>query len=137
MNRRTARHGGRRPTELSDLQLAVMRVLWERGRATVTEVHEALVAKRGLAPTTVATTLARLEKRGAVAHERKGRQFVYEPRVLEPDVKRSMVSALTERLFRGNAAELVDHLLTEREIEPEELERLKSLLEARRSKEED
>jgi len=120
-----------KPPELSDLQLAVMRVLWTRGRATVADVHEALEAERGLAPTTIATTLARLEKRGVVEHETAGRQFVYRALYEETEVKRSMVGALTERLFRGDAAELVNHLLTEREIEPDELERLKARIEER------
>jgi predicted transcriptional regulator len=130
MSRRKPDREGR-PPELSDLQLAVMRVLWTRGRATVAEVHEALEDERGLAPTTIATTLARLEKRGVVEHETEGRQFVYVPRYGESAVKRSMVGALTERLFRGDAAELVNHLLAEREIEPAELERLKQRIEAR------
>lgn len=119
-----------RPPELSDLQLAVMRVLWARERATVAEVHDALEAERGLAPTTISTTLARLERRGVVEHETAGRQFVYRARYGESAVKRSMVGALTERLFKGDAAELVNHLLAEREIEPAELERLKRRIEA-------
>ena len=123
--------GNGRPPELSDLQLAVMRVLWARGRATVADVHEALEDERGLAPTTIATTLARLEKRDVVEHETEGRQYVYRALYEETEVRRSMVGALTERLFRGDAAELVNHLLSEREIEPAELERLKKRIEER------
>lgn len=130
MSRRKPDRNGR-PPELSDLQLAVMRVLWARGRATVAEVHEALADERGLAPTTIATTLARLEKRGVVEHETEGRQYVYRALYEETEVRRSMVGALTERLFRGDAAELVNHLLSEREIEPAELERLKKRIEER------
>ena len=130
MSRRKS-DGNGRPPELSDLQLAVMRVLWTRGRATVAEVHGALAAERGLAPTTIATTLARLEKRGVVAHETVGRQFVYRAVHEESEVKRSMVGAFTERLFSGDAAELVNHLLAEREIEADELERLKKRIEER------
>ena len=54
--------------QLTELQIAVMRVLWEKGEATVAEIWEALRPERGLAQTTVATLLCRLEKRGVVAH---------------------------------------------------------------------
>ncbi len=133
MSRRNPDRGGngRRGSELSELQLAVMRVLWTRGQATVAEVHEALLEARGLAPTTIATTLKRLEARGIVGHEAEGRVYLYRPLVGESDVKRSMVGALTERLFAGDPAELVNHLLTERDIDAGELERLKRLIEAR------
>jgi len=133
MSRRPGSKDGR-PPELSDLQLAVMRVLWDQSEATVAEVHAALESERGLAPTTVATTLARLEKRGVVAHDTQGRQFVYRALYGESAVRRSMVGALTERLFAGDAAELVNHLLAEREIEPRELDRLKRLIERRQKK---
>lgn len=133
MSRRSRSKDGR-PPELSDLQLAVMRVLWDEGEATVAEVHAALESERGLAPTTVATTLVRLEKRGVVTHDTQGRQFVYRALFEESEVRRSMVGALTERLFSGDAAELLNHLLVEREIEPRELERLKRLIERRQKK---
>ena len=137
MSRRKRGSGDAVPSapELSELQLAVMRVLWTRGEATVADVHAALLAERGLAPTTIATTLQRLEKRGVVDHFTQGRQFIYRPRVGEADVRRSMVGALTERLFEGDPAELVNHLLEERDIEPEELERLRRRIERRRRSE--
>src|ERR1700692_3938026 len=61
---------------LGKLQLAIMRVLWRRGEAAVTEVHEDLEAERDLAPTTVATMLAKLEHKGAGAHPPGGRGFL-------------------------------------------------------------
>jgi BlaI family penicillinase repressor len=114
---------------LSDLQMAVMRVLWGRGEATVSEVHTSLQPERSLAPTTVATILSRLEKRGVVEHRMDGRQFVYRARVTEEEVRRSMVSELTDLLFKGDPAELVSHLLAEEDIGPDELAKLKHLIE--------
>ena len=116
---------------LSDLQLSVMHVLWAAGEATVAEVHDALHSKRGLAPTTVATLLSRLEKRGLVEHRSEGRQFIYRTKVSEQEVQESMVSELTDLLFEGNPAELVSHLLSEREFDPEDLARVKAMIEAR------
>ena len=113
---------------LTDLQLAVVRVLWERGESTVVEVQEALLPARRLAQTTVATILTRLEKRGVVDHRAVGRQFVYQPRVTEPEVRRSMVSELTALLFDGSPAALISHLLAEREIAAEDLSEVKRLI---------
>jgi BlaI family transcriptional regulator, penicillinase repressor len=110
---------------LGDLQLAIMRVLWQRGEATVVEVHEELEPERGLAPTTIATMLTKMEKKGVVGHRLDGRRFIYEPWVSEPDVTRSMVSELADRLFGGEVTALVSHLLAEHEIHPDELAALK------------
>jgi predicted transcriptional regulator len=114
--------------QLTDLQVAIMRVLWERGQATVAEIHEALLPERGLAPTTVATLLSRLEKRGIVKHRSASRQYVYYPAISESEVRRSMVSDLAERLFDGDVAELVSHLLSEREMSAGDLEKVKELI---------
>jgi predicted transcriptional regulator len=115
--------------QLTDLQIAILRVLWEKGQATVAEICDALRPDRQLALTTVATLLSRLEKRGVVDHETRARQFVYRALVTESEVQRSMVSELSERLFDGNIAEMMSHLLTGREISPGDLDRMKSLLE--------
>lgn len=113
---------------LADLQLAIMRVLWAKQEATVAQVHEALFDERGLAPTTVATMLVKMEKKGVVRHHSEGRRFVYAPTVTEGEVKRSMVEELTERLFAGDVTALVSHLLAEHETNPAELEELKRLI---------
>lgn len=120
---------------LSDLQLAIMHVLWREGEATVADVHAALQADRGLAPTTVATVLSRLERRGLVAHRALGRQFVYRSLVSEAEVRQSMVSELTDLLFSGDPAELVSHLLSGRDIAPGELARVKAMIERRERRE--
>lgn len=114
--------------QLTDLQIGIMRVLWDRGEATVSDIHEALLPERGLAPTTVATLLSRLEKRGVVKHRSVTRQYVYYPAVSENEVRRSMVSELTERLFDGDVAELVNHLLAAREMSAGDLEKVKDLI---------
>ncbi len=119
------------PLELSELQLAVMRVLWQKKQAAVAEVQEAMAPERDLALTTVATILTRLEKARLVAHRASGRHYLYRPLVSEEEVRRSMVSALAERLFEGDVAALVSHLVSAREIKPGDLERVKRLVEAK------
>jgi predicted transcriptional regulator len=120
---------------LGDLQLAIMRSLWRREEGTVADVHEDLEAERGLALTTIATMLAKLEKRGVVEHRMDGRRFVYRPRIDEGQVRRSMVGELTSQLFRGDVTALVNHLLSEHEIETGELAQLKALISAREKEE--
>jgi len=110
---------------LGDLQYAIMKVLWDREEASAAAVHEALDEERGLAPTTIATMLRKMEDKGVVTHKTEGRQFLYRATVTEKQVRRSMVSELVSRLFAGDARELVAHLVTEREIDPVELEELR------------
>jgi len=114
---------------LGDLQHAIMRVLWERGEASVAEVHRVLLEERSLAPTTVATMLMKMEKKGVVGHRAEGRRFIYRPRVSEAEVRRSMVDELTGRLFDGNVAALVSHLLHEHDASPEDLDVLRRIVE--------
>ena len=118
--------------QLGDLQLAIMRVLWDRSEATVNEVHQDLHDERGLAPTTIATMLKKMELKGVVAHRTEGRQFVYRATIDEADVNRSMVSELTDRLFGGSAAALVNHLLAEGEIDATELSEIRKRIERER-----
>lgn len=115
--------------QLSDLQFSIMRVLWELEEARVAEVHQTLQHERGLALTTVATLLSRLEKRGLVSHRTEGRQFVYRATVSEGEVRRSIVSDLTDRVFEGDLPALVSHLLTSREVSSGDLARVRALIE--------
>ncbi|HOX72444.1 MAG TPA: BlaI/MecI/CopY family transcriptional regulator [Dokdonella sp.] len=114
---------------LSELQIALMRVLWERGETSTADVAAALADERGLAHTTIATLLTRLEKRGVVGQRRDGRQLFYRAEVGEADVKRSMVADLIGSLFAGDANELVAHLVEEAEIAPADLARIRQRLE--------
>lgn len=123
----------RKPVEkedvaLSELQIAVVRVLWLRGEASVTDIAATLAAERGLKHTTVATLLTRLEKRGVVKQRRDGRQLIYSARVSESQVRRSMVADLVGRLFGGDARQLVAHLVSESEIAPGDLARVRKRL---------
>jgi predicted transcriptional regulator len=110
---------------LGDLQHAIMAVLWARGEAPAADVHEALREARGLAPTTIATMLRKMEDKGIVAHRTSGRQFLYRPTVSEDQVRRSMVGELVERLFGGDPNALVAHLVSEHEVEAGELPALR------------
>lgn len=116
------------PHHLASLQLAIMHILWERKHATVAEVREALLERRPLAYTTVATMLSKMEQNGQVTHRNVGRVLVYRPAIRRDQVNRSMVSDLAERLFLGDVTEMVTHLLDGCDVSPDELSRLRSLI---------
>lgn len=113
---------------LTGLQLSIMEVLWERREATAQATWSVVSRERPLALTTVATILSRLERKGVVTHRREGRQHVYSAVVSRAEVRRSKVRDLTERLFDGDAAELMSHLVRAQDVEPDELARIRELL---------
>ena len=114
--------------DLSDLQLAIIRVLWEKGEASAAEVQLAMKRSRPLAITTVSTLLARLEKKGIVSHRSAGRTFVYRARVSELDMRRKAISGVIRNLFRGNPSEVVGQILSERDVSEEDLERMRRMI---------
>ncbi len=125
-----------RPTyRLGDLQLRIMRVLWECGAARVVDVQRQLEGNR-LAYTTIATMLRKMEDRGLVRHSEQQRTFVYEPLVSADEVTRCMADDIVDRLFGGSLADAVSHLLRTREVSHDELEQLEKLIRQRRKKRE-
>ena len=121
------------PLRLGDLQLAILRVLWREGEATVVHVHEVISATRGGSASTIATMLSKMEARGLVAHRKNGRQFVWCALVAEDHARRSMVRDVTTRMFGGDPIELLNHLVSESEIDKDDLDALRALIERRAS----
>lgn len=115
--------------QVSELQHEILRILWDRGEARVTDVHAGLSETRDLALTTVSTLLARMEKKGLVRHRADGRVFLYRANVSEGEIRQSMVADLTERVFQGDLEALVSHLLGGEHVDREELDRMRSLIE--------
>ena len=119
-----------RGPRLAERQLDIMRVLWARGAATVVDVHDAMRAHR-LAQATIATLLQRMEKKGAVTHEKAGRQFVYRARITEEQARRSMLAEVGDRLFRDQVPALITYLISQKKIGARELAEVKALIEAK------
>ncbi len=92
---------------------------------------------RELAPTTVSTMLSRLEKKGIITHRAEGRQYIYRALVGESEVRRSMLARLTDYFFRGDVSALVSHLVEGRDVDPDDVARVKQLLAERSGAEED
>lgn len=112
------------PRNLGELQLAILRALWDRGEAPVADVHEAL-RDRGLALTTIATMLRKMEEKDLVSHRENGRQFLYRAEVDPGLVQKNLVGELVTRLFDGDPLALVNHLLRAGDIELDELDDLR------------
>jgi predicted transcriptional regulator len=113
----------------TDRELDVMAVLWERGKATVAEVRDALEDQ--LAYTTVLTVLRTLEEKGHVGHEEAGKAYRYFPLVERQAAGSSAVGRLVDKLFRGSPALLLTHLVGDERLSDEELRRMARLLEQR------
>ena len=116
---------------LTGPQLEIMRVLWARTEATVVEIHQALRTERPLAPTTIATLLSRLDKRGLVAYRTEGRQYVYRAVLQEQDAREHALVEVTQGLFAGDVATMVSQLLSSHELHPGDLVKVRALIEAK------
>ena len=119
---------------LGDLQLRIMKVLWDRKEATVSQVLESLPPDADLAYTTVATMLRKMDGRGLAAHRVEGRTFIYRAKVGVAEVSRSMADHLVDRLFEGSLTAAVSHLLSTREVSRAELAGLERLIAERKKK---
>ena len=117
--------------QLADLQLAIMQVLWEKGEATVGEVHEALFEQRKLAYTTIATMLVKMEEKNYVTHRTLQRQHIYKAAIKQEKVNQSMVNDLVKRLFHGDITEMVSQLLGTSNVTPEVIANLKKMIRQR------
>lgn len=115
---------------LTEAELRLMDVLWEKGAATVGDVTEALPNELNLAYNTVLTTLRILEDKGYVEHikAKEGRAFVYSPVVGRDEAGRSAVRYLVSRFFRNSPELLVLNLLKDEELSERELARIRHLL---------
>jgi predicted transcriptional regulator len=107
-------------------ELDVIGVLWALGSGTVAEVRDELPVS--LAYTTVLTILRNLEEKGFVSHEAEGRAHRYFPRVAKRDARTTLVGRLVEKLFHGSAEQLLVHLVQDRKLTPDDLQRIQRTL---------
>jgi BlaI family transcriptional regulator, penicillinase repressor len=114
---------------LTEAELRIMNVLWDRGSATVHEVLEAFPAKPAVAYNSVLTIIRILEKKGYVKHVKDKRAHVYIPQMNRKDATRFEVRHLVSRFFGNSHEQLVLNVLEETSIDSEELDRLRQLLE--------
>jgi BlaI family transcriptional regulator, penicillinase repressor len=114
---------------LTEAELRIMNVLWEKGASTVQQVLDSLPNKPALAYNSVLTTIRILEKKGYVRHVKEGRAFVYLPTVGQHEATRFEIRHLVSRFFRNSHELLVMNILEDKSIDEAELQRLRELLE--------
>ncbi len=122
-----------KPTEA---ELAILRVLWERGPSTVRDVHEAIQRGRPGGQTTGYTTVLKLlqimTEKGLVTRDERTRSHVYRARLSEDTTQRQLVTDLLDRAFGGSAARLVMQAPDVPPGSPEELKEIRRLIDERR-----
>jgi predicted transcriptional regulator len=114
-----------RPT---DAELAILRVLWDRGPSTVRDVHEALRASQNSGYTTVLKLLQIMTDKGLVVRDETERAHVYVPKLSEQKTQRQLLGDLVDRAFGGSSAKLVLQALTGRRATREELRDIRAML---------
>jgi BlaI family penicillinase repressor len=113
---------------LGSRELDVMRVLWDLGSGTVSEVREQLPAD--LAYTTVLTILRNLEEKSYVHRTSEGRAHRYSPRVDRATARRSAIARIVDTLFQGAPEELVLHMVEDRALSKADIRKLRALIDA-------
>jgi len=119
---------------LTDAELRVMKVLWEKGSGTVQQVLDSITEKPPLAYNTILTTIRILERKGYLKHSKDGRAHVFVPVVRQQDATRTEIRHLVSRFFRDSHEDLVLNILEDRGIQRDELDRLRRMLDRRDGK---
>jgi predicted transcriptional regulator len=117
----------RRSTVLTEQELEIMKIVWERESATVRDVYETLLERRKVAYTTVMTMMKILEQKKYLKRTQAERAFVYRPAQPKRLVVGAMVRDFINRVFNGATEPLLVHLVEEHDLSPEELEEIARL----------
>ena len=120
-----------RPT---DAELAILRILWERGPSTVRQVHEVLARDRQAAYTTALKLLQIMTEKGLVERDERDRTHVYRPRLGEEQTQRQLVRDLVDRAFGGSSMKLVLQALASKRASAEVLRDIRKAIDEARSK---
>ena len=120
-----------RPTSatLTDGELRIMQVLWDKGQSTVSEVVASLTTRPKPAYNTVLTLLGIMEKKGFVSHRKDGRAFVFAPLIDRAHASRNALKSLINRFFDGSPGLLLLNLIEDQQLSPEALKQLKERIE--------
>lgn len=122
-----------RPT---DAELAILRVLWQRGASTVRQVHDSLVRERPTAYTTALKMLQIMTEKGLVRRDDRERTHVYHARLTEEQTQRQLVRDLLDRAFGGSASKMVMQALNARRASPEDMAEIRKLINSREVRDE-
>ncbi len=115
---------------MTEQELEIMKIVWERGSATVRDVYETMLAQRRIAYTTVMTMMKIMARKGYLEKRLRGRAFVYEPTQPKKQMLRGMVRDFVNRVFNGSAEPLLVHLVEDHRLSEKDLQKLVRLIRA-------
>lgn len=116
---------------LTRQELQIMKVIWSLGAATVKDVCDIMSQTKAVAYTTILTLMGILEEKGALTHTRSGRAFLFRPLLSRRQAIRNTVHDVVMRFFDGSPERLVENVLENEALDPDQLETVRSLLESR------
>ncbi len=116
-------------TTLTPQELEIMKLVWQRGDATVRDVYEALLGRRKIAYTTVMTMMKILEEKGYLKKRRQERAFLYRPTQPKNQVIGGMIREFIDRVFNGSAEPLLVHLVKSRHLSEKDLRKIARMVE--------
>lgn len=120
-----ARSASKHPTEL---ELEILKVVWQTEPTTVRQVRDALASVRDLAYTTVMTVMSIMADKGYLTRKKDGRSYIYEAAYREQKASRNMLQDVIDRVFGGSTTAVMQHLLETSDINDEELKQIRSLI---------
>ena len=115
-------------------ELEILDVLWDRGSATVREVHDAINSHRSATYTTVLKIMQIMHEKGLVERDQAGKAHVYRPKHSQRQTQTRLVGSLLERAFRGSALSLVQHVLETKPTTKEELDAIRQMIDEAEAK---
>src|SRR5215467_2206600 len=113
---------------LTEQELEIMKIVWERDRATVRDVYESLLERRKIAYTTVMTMMNILEQKKYLRKSAEDRAYIYRPAKPKKQVIKGMVREFVDRVFSGSAEPLLVHLIEDRKLSNKELDEIARMI---------
>jgi len=117
---------------LTRQELQIMKVVWDRGAATVKEVCDVISQKKTTAYTTILTLMGILEDKGALTHVRAGRAYIYKPLLSRHQATRNQIHDVAMRFFDGRPEKMIESVLENEMSLPDQVATLRTLLDSRR-----
>jgi len=116
-------------TTLTPQELEIMKLVWQLEDSTVRDIYEALLRRRKIAYTTVMTTMNTLEAKGHLKKRKHERAFIYRPTRPKNQVIGGMIREFIDRVFNGSAEPLLVHLVKDRRIREQDLQKIARMIE--------
>ena len=115
-------------------ELEILEVLWDRGHATVREVHDAISGRRSTTYTTVLKLMQIMNEKGLVERNVAGKAHVYSPKHSQRHTQTRLVGSLLDKAFRGSALSLVQHVLETKPTTKDELDAIRRMIDEAEAK---